>query len=104
MTDYFKTVCREMQHVSEQVGVLYVCVHLCTSGVSEPVLLIVETGMEAIGVAEINAKTVWSAMKLSRTLMQPVSTVNKISDHIETSSVRNTQWASLLFDLELVFF
>lgn len=71
MTNYFKRVC-----VSGTVGALYVCVHLCTSGVSEPFLLIIETGMEGFGVARINAKTIWSAMKLSTTPIQPVSTVN----------------------------
>lgn len=40
------------------MGALYLCVHLCTSGVSEPFVLIVETGMEGVGAAEINAKTV----------------------------------------------
>ncbi len=78
-----------MQHVSEAVGVLY----MCTLGVSEPFLLIVETGMEGVGVAEINAKTVWAAMKLSRTLIQSISTVNKISHCIETSSVLNTHYS-----------
>lgn len=76
---------RNVAYDRGRVGVLYICVHLCTSGVSEPFVLIVQRGMEGIGVAEINAKTVWSAMKLSRTLIQPFSTVNKISDHTDTS-------------------
>lgn len=58
------------------MGVLYVCVHLCTSWVSEPLLLIVKSGMEGVGVAEINAKTVWTVIQL----------FSELSDRTETSS------------------
>lgn len=46
------------------------CVHLYTSGVCEASLLIGVSGIEGIGVAEINAKTVSPPMKLSRTRIQ----------------------------------
>lgn len=51
-------------------SVLYVCVHLCASGVCEAFLLIGASGMGGGGLAEINAKTVCPPMKLSRTRLR----------------------------------
>lgn len=91
-----KTVQKHAACVRGRVGALYLCVHLCTSGVSEPFLLIVGTGMEGVGAAEINAKTVWSAVKLCRTLIQYVCEVNKRSDHTE----RTMGFSTLQFDIK----
>lgn len=56
--------------------------------VSLSFLLIVENGMEAVGVVEINARTALSAIKLSRIIILPVSTVSRTSDCMVQFRVR----------------
>lgn len=67
-----KRVQKNVTRIRSTGSVLYVCVcvHLCTSGGCETFLLIGASGMEGIGLAEINAKTVCPPMKLSRTHIQ----------------------------------
>lgn len=62
-----KRVQKNVTGIKSAGSVIYVCVHLCTSGVCEAFLLIGASGMGGIGLAEINAKTVCPPMKLSRT-------------------------------------
>lgn len=65
-----KRVQKNVTQIRSTGSVHYVCVHLCTSGGCETFLLIGASGMEGIGLAEINAKTVCPPMKLSRTHIQ----------------------------------
>lgn len=65
-----KRVQKNVTRIRSAGSVLYVCVHLCTSGVCQAFLLIGASGIGGIGLAEINAKTVCPPMKLSRTHIQ----------------------------------
>lgn len=77
MTKYFK---QKKFYVSEEKKRSdCMCVFICVNPTSQPSLLTLETGMEGVGVTEINATIVWSAMQLSRIPVQHVSTLNKES-------------------------